>query len=140
MIKIQYRKTRIMSKTLAFFVFVLSAASMQGQMGVTNNGNLQVHTGGSIASYSNFTNSATGALVNHGALYLKGNVTNNQASMAAGTGTLHLNGSSAQAIGGSQTFRTNNLNTNNSAGITLNNIILFTKAVHHTAAQVIHGM
>jgi hypothetical protein len=41
--------------------------------------------------------------------------------MAAGTGTLYLNGSSAQAVNGSQTFKTNNLETNNSAGITLDN-------------------
>ena len=41
--------------------------------------------------------------------------------MAAGSGTLYLNGSSAQAVNGSQTFKTNNLETNNSAGITIDN-------------------
>jgi hypothetical protein len=41
--------------------------------------------------------------------------------MAVGTGTLFLNGTSAQAVNGSQAFKTYNLNSNNSAGITLNN-------------------
>jgi hypothetical protein len=41
--------------------------------------------------------------------------------MAAGTGTLYLNGTSMQSISGSQMFKTYNLVTNNSAGITINN-------------------
>lgn len=36
-------------------------------------------------------------------------------------GLLYLNGTSAQAVGGTQTFETYNLNTDNTAGITLNN-------------------
>jgi hypothetical protein len=41
--------------------------------------------------------------------------------MATGSGTLYLNGSSTQFINGSQVFKTYNLQTNNSAGITLDN-------------------
>ncbi|MBS1509875.1 MAG: hypothetical protein JST86_03490, partial [Bacteroidetes bacterium] len=41
--------------------------------------------------------------------------------MSAGAGTLYLNGSSAQTIGGTQTFKTYNLVTNNGAGFIINN-------------------
>ena len=101
-----------------YILFLMGAVN--SQQAATNNGNLQVLSGGSIAFHGNFTNASSGALVNNGSLYIKGNLTNDQASMSAGTGTLYLNGSSAQAAGGSQTFKTNNLETNNSSGITLN--------------------
>jgi hypothetical protein len=101
-----------------------------------NSGNLQIHTGASLAGSGNFTNVSSGALVNNGTLYVKGNLSNSQSSMTVGTGTLQLNGSSAQAVSGSQTFKTNNLVTNNAAGITLNNNLSVT-AVHTFTAGLI---
>src|SRR5258705_274157 len=91
------------------------------QLAFTNSGNLQIHTGASITGLGNFTNTSSGVLVNNGSFYVKGNLTNNQSSMAAVSGTLYLNGGNAQSVNGSQTFKTYNLETNNSAGITLDN-------------------
>ena len=110
--------------TFLFFVFFANA-----QQAFNNSGNLQIHPGTSLTGFGNFTNASSGVLVNNGSFYIKGNLTNNQASMAAGTGTLYLNGSSAQAVNGSRTFKTNNLETNNSAGITLD-IDLSVSGVH----------
>jgi hypothetical protein len=109
------KKINISTLLLLFCVYA------NAQQAFTNSGNLQVHTGGSVSGYGSFTNTSAGALVNNGALYIKGNITNDQSSMAVGTGTLYLNGSSAQALNGSQAFKTYHLNTNNNAGITLNN-------------------
>ncbi len=103
---------------IILFLFCIRANAQQA---FTNSGNLQIYTGASICGSGNFTNTSAAVLVNNGNIYIKGNLSNNQASMAAGTGTLYLNGSSAQAVNGSQTFKTNNLETNNSAGITLDN-------------------
>jgi hypothetical protein len=90
------------------------------QQAFTNSGNLQVHTGGSISGFGDFINTSTAVIVNNGSLYLKRNVTNNEASIAAGTGTLYLNGTSTQAIGGTSAFKTYNLSSDNTTGITLN--------------------
>lgn len=67
-----------------------------------------------------FTNTSAAALTNNGRFYIRQNISNDQPSLAVGTGTLYLNGSTAQSVGGSQPFKTYNLVTNNSAGITLN--------------------
>jgi hypothetical protein len=101
--------------------FLLFCIYTNAQQAFTNSGYLQIHSGASITGSGNFTNASSGVLVNNGSLYIKGNLSNNQASMAVGTGTLYLNGSSAQSVNGSQTFKTNNLETNNNAGITLDN-------------------
>jgi hypothetical protein len=93
----------------------------KAQNSIQNNGNLQIHPGASIAGFGDFTNTSAGVLVNNGVLYLRATVINDQSSMATGTGTLHLNGTSAQSVGGSQPFRTFDLVSNNSTGITLNN-------------------
>lgn len=69
----------------------------------------------------NFTNTSSAALTNSGSLYVRLDLSNSQASMAVGTGTLYLNGTTAQSVNGTQTFKTYHLNTNNSSGITLNN-------------------
>ncbi|HYF32084.1 MAG TPA: hypothetical protein VD993_13265 [Chitinophagaceae bacterium] len=100
---------------------LLSVLSLQVQAQVTNSGNLQIHPGASVSGLGNFTNTASGVLVNNGNLYLKGDLSNEQASMLAGSGTLHLDGSSAQTVSGSQAFKTYNLVTNNAAGFTLGN-------------------
>jgi hypothetical protein len=107
-------------KLILLFLFGVSVCS-KAQQAFTNNGNMQIHPGTSITGFGNFTNASSGVLVNNGSLYIRGNATNNQASMAIGSGTLYFNGSSAQYVNGSQTFKTNNLETNNSAGFTLDN-------------------
>jgi len=66
-----------------------------------------------------FTNTSAASLTNNGRLYVKQNLTNDQASMNVGTGTLILNGVSAQSVTGTQPFKTNNLITDNTSGITL---------------------
>lgn len=108
-----------MKRIITYATLFIFALQVKAQ--VTNNGNLQIHAGATVAGLGNFTNTSSGVLVNNGTLYLKANISNDQASMAVGTGTLHLDGSSAQTISGSQTFRTYNLVTNNAAGIIVNN-------------------
>ena len=108
-------------KKLFIIAAMLSFASAQAQQAVTNTGVMRVHTGGSISFFGDFTNASTATLVNNGSLYIKQTLTNNQASMAVGAGTLYINGSTSQAIAGTQAIKTYNLNTENSSGITLNN-------------------
>jgi len=91
------------------------------QQALSNSGNLQIHTGASISGFGNFTNNSSGVLINNGSFNLKGNITNDQSAMSAGTGTLYLNGSVAQSVSGSQTLKTYDLVSDNTAGITLNN-------------------
>ncbi|HMK04092.1 MAG TPA: hypothetical protein VK489_07875, partial [Ferruginibacter sp.] len=91
------------------------------QVGITNSGNLQVHAGGSFTGFEHFSNSATAVLVNNGTVFLRSNITNAQAGMSAGAGILHLNGTTPQAVNGTQPFKAFNLITNNASGITLNN-------------------
>jgi len=93
----------------------------KAQQAFSNNGNMQIHSGASLTGFGNFTNASSGVLINNASIYIKGNLTNNQSAMSAGTGTLYLNGSSAQSVNGAQPFKTNNLETNNSAGFTLDN-------------------
>ena len=69
----------------------------------------------------NFSNNVTAALSNNGMLYIKHDLSNYQASMITGTGTLYLSGTAAQAVNGTQPFKTNNLFSANAAGIIINN-------------------
>jgi len=101
----------------------------KAQQAFSNNGNMQIHSGASLTGFGNFTNASSGVLINNASIYIKGNLTNNQSAMSAGTGTLYLNGSSAQSVNGAQPFKTNNLETNNSAGFTLDND-LSTSGIH----------
>jgi hypothetical protein len=110
-----------MKRIITHITGLLFCVYTNAQQSFINSGNLQIHTGASISGSGNFTNSSSAVLVNNGSFYIKGNLSNNQAAMAAGTGTLYLNGSAAQSVNGSQTFKTYNLVTNNSSGITLNN-------------------
>jgi hypothetical protein len=125
-----------MKRILLQTTLLLLGVYANAQDAFTNSGNLQMHTGASITGFGHFTNAASGALVNNGSLYIKGDITNNQSSMTTGTGTLYLNGSSAQAVNGTQTFKTFHLNTNNTSGITINNN-LSVGGVHTFAAGVI---
>src|SRR4051812_23090287 len=113
-------KTISMKKIIIQTILLSLGIYTNAQDAFTNNGNLQVHTGASMAGFGAFTNVSTGTLINNGSLYIKGNITNDQASMSAGAGTLYLNGSSAQTVNGSQTFKTLDFVSNNNAGITLN--------------------
>ncbi len=110
-----------MKRKLIILFFLALSGSTMAQNAMNNNGNLQIHSGTSITAFGSVTNASSGVLVNNASFYVKGNLTNDQASMAVGTGTLYLNGTSAQTVNGAQTFKTNNLETNNSAGFTLNN-------------------
>ena len=110
-----------MKKIFVPIIFVALCGVVKAQQAFTNNGNLQIFSGTSMASFGNFTNSSTGSLVNNGSLYVQGNIKNDQSAMSIGTGTLYLNGSNAQLITGTQILKTNNLVSNNSSGITLNN-------------------
>ena len=114
----------------------LFCVSVNAQQAFTNNGNLQIHTGASVNSIGNFTNNASGSFVNNGNFYVAANVTNDQPSLAAGTGTLYLNGSTAQAINGTQVFKTFDLTTNNAAGITLNNNLSVSGTHTYTAGMI----
>src|SRR5205809_4479430 len=97
---------------IAFFVFVLLFfinCCLMAQVTVQNNGILSVPVSGVLYVNGSVINASGAALTNNGNLYVKQNITNNQAAMATGTGTLYLNGSSTQAISGTQTFKTYNL-------------------------------
>ena len=98
-----------------------------GQVDLHNTGILHISGGSDIVHASaGFTNTNTASLVNNGHLYIRGILTNNQAGMSVGTGTLYLNGTSAQSVEGGAVFRTYNLVTNNTSGITLNNNLSIT--------------
>ncbi len=120
---------------ISLFLMVNSPALI-AQDTLRNTGNLQVHAGASVAGYGNFINTATAVFTNNGNLYLKGNLVNDEIAMSAGTGTLYLNGTVQQQVNGSQVFRTFNLNTNNSAGILLNNELDVSGAHTFTAGLI----
>jgi hypothetical protein len=107
--------------SITFLIFIVSC-SLMAQVVVQNNGIGFISTSSDILFINgSFTNTSGAALTNNGSLYIKGNITNDQSAMAAGSGTLYLNGTGTQIISGTQTFKTFNLITDNSFGITLNN-------------------
>lgn len=113
-----------MKKTISIlpFIFLLAAANLSAQVNVQNNGIVYISSAtDTFFVAASFTNGLGAAFTNNGSVYVKQDISNAQLSMTAGTGTLYLNGSGAQAISGSQVFKTFNLVTNNTAGITLNN-------------------
>ncbi len=110
-----------MKKIFIPVVVCLCCVSANGQLAFRNNGNLQIHGSASMTGFGDFTNASSATLINNGSLYIGGNITNDQASMSAGSGMLYLNGSALQTIGGTQTFKTFGLETDNSSGFLLNN-------------------
>jgi len=102
-------------------IFLVNGFTTVAQVNLSNQGTFYV-AGANDTVYINgdFENTSSAALTNNGRFYIKQNITNDQSSMAVGTGTLYLNGGSAQSVGGGQPFKTYNMVTNNSAGITLN--------------------
>jgi hypothetical protein len=109
-----------MKKIIFPIGWILLCAHMQAQTAFNNTGGLQIH-GGSVSIFVPMTNASTASFVNNGSLYAKANITNDQASMANSSGTLFLDGNAAQSVNGTQPFRTFNLVTDNTNGITLNN-------------------
>lgn len=100
----------------------LAALFAHAQVDLYNTGTLYISTGADTLHINgNLTNTSTAALSNNGKIYVKQNLVNDQASMSAGTGALYLNGTAAQTVSGTQIFKTYNLFTNNTTGITLNN-------------------
>ncbi|MBL7744828.1 MAG: hypothetical protein JNN00_15250, partial [Chitinophagaceae bacterium] len=110
-----------MKKQILVWGLLMGSGCIMAQGDIKNNGNLQVHSGGSFSGFGNFTNAVSGVLTNNGSLYLKQNITNDQSAMTVGTGTLYLNGSAAQSVNGSQPFKTYHLNSDNNSGIAINN-------------------
>ena len=107
-------------------IFILHLAllfvngTLSAQTDVQNNGIVYIGSDTFFVGGA-FANSSTAAFTNNGIAQFAKDLTNDQAAMTTGTGTLYLNGTVAQTINGSQVFKTNNLVTNNSLGITLNN-------------------
>jgi hypothetical protein len=111
-----------MKRTITTTLLCLFAFYTKAQVTVQNTGTLYVASSGDILYINGaFTNASGSALTNNGQLYVLGNLTNNQSAMATGTGALLLSGTATQTLDGTQPFKTFNLTTNNSAGITLNN-------------------
>lgn len=129
-------KCGAMHRILISAILLLTSSVAFSQAGITNNGSMQIHTSANMTAFVNFTNASTGGFVNNGTFTLRGNVTNNRASMSPGTGVTILDGTSAQAVGGTEPFRVYNLTTNNSTGITLNND-LNVNAAHTFTAGII---
>jgi hypothetical protein len=103
-------------------ICLMNCINVNAQVDLKNTGILYVSVStDTLYINGNFNNTSAAALTNNGKFYIKQNATNDQASMAVGTGTLYLNGSSAQAVNGTQPFKTYNFVTNNNAGITINN-------------------
>lgn len=140
-IKIIRMQVKIMNHILKGFCTLLSVLLLQtagAQTDLINTGTLYVSTTADTLYISGaLTNSSAASLTNNGILYVKNNISNDQAAMSAGTGTLYLNGSSAQTVTGSTTFKTYHLVTANSAGITLNND-LSVSGTHTFSAGLIH--
>ena len=125
------------TKLFLLQILCLSISLANGQTNLTNTGILKLSSSGdTLYVTAKFANSSTASFTNNGQLYVLGNVDNNQASMTAGTGTLHLNGNNAQTLSGTQLFKTYNLVSNNSAGITLDNDLSVT-GVHTFSNGVI---
>lgn len=108
-------------KKIILLALSLNQCFVNAQVAMTNSGNLQIHAGASVSGFGNFNNVSSAVLVNNGTLYIKGDITNDESSMNAGTGSLYLNGTTAQNINGSATFKTYHLFSDNSAGILVNN-------------------
>jgi len=108
-----------------FILWALSCLFMyisNAQSNFYNSGILRLSTSAdTIYVTGNLTNTSTASLTNNGQLYILKDLDNGESSMNTGTGKLFLSGSTAQTVSGTQTFKTYDLVSNNSNGITLNN-------------------
>jgi hypothetical protein len=110
------------TKILLLQVLCLGSLVLTAQTNFYNNGILKLNAASdTVYVTGNFTNTASAALTNNGQFYVLKDLDNAEASMTAGTGKLYLSGSSAQTLSGTQPFKTYDLVSNNSSGITLNN-------------------
>jgi hypothetical protein len=125
-----------MKKILFAILLLVFYVDINAQQSFTNNGNLRIHTGALVSDFGNFTNSSSATLVNNGSLYIAGDISNGQSAMSAGTGTLYLIGTGAQAINGTQVFKTFDLVTDNTSGITLNNNLSVSGLHTYTAGMI----
>ena len=113
-----------MKRKLFLLPLCLLALIVNAQVNFYNNGILKFSSSGDIVYINGaFTNTGSASLTNNGRFYVLGNIDNSEASMSVGAGTLYLIGSSAQTVSGSEPFKTYGFETNNSAGIVLNNNI-----------------
>ncbi len=110
-----------MKNIYKLLLFSLMSVPCVAQDSIQNNGLFQIHSGGAVSGFGHFVNMSGSQFINGGAFTLKRNLVNDETAMAAGTGVLILNGSMQQSIYGSQLFKTFDLNTDNTAGILLNN-------------------
>jgi hypothetical protein len=103
-------------------ILMLAAINTTAQLDTRNSSVVYISTAtDTFFVAGSFTNATGSAFTNNGIFQVKRDLINDQAAMATGTGTLYLNGTSAQTVSGSQTFKTNNLVSGNAAGILLNN-------------------
>ncbi len=125
---------------IAFFIFILLFIinfCLMAQVNVKNNGIAYISgTPDILFINGSFTNASGAAFTNNGNFYVKQDIANDQAAMAAGTGILYLNGTSTQTISGTQTFKTFDLVTNNTAGFTLNNNLSSSGTHTYTAGLI----
>jgi hypothetical protein len=127
-----------MKKAIGFLLTCfLVGPAVNAQVDLHNTGILFVSNSmDTLYINGSLTNTSTAALNNNGRLYVKQNLVNDQASMPAGTGTLYMNGTAAQTVSGSQVFKTYDLFTNNTAGITLNNNLSVAGTHSFTAGMI----
>jgi hypothetical protein len=111
----------MINRFVTCFTALLFVIYGRTQVVLYNDGTLKL-TGSSDIVYitGGFTNTASASLTNNGNLYVEGHLVNNQAMTLPAAGSLYLNGTSAQQVSGTQTFKTYNLISNNNSGVTLN--------------------
>src|SRR3989337_2085051 len=63
-----------MQRIILLITLFLFCGYTNAQNIITNNGNLQIHTGASVSGFGSFNNTSTAALVNNGNLYIKGDI------------------------------------------------------------------
>lgn len=109
-------------------ISLIAAFQLSAQTNFVNNGSKLVVASGTVIVISgNLINSTDGndAIKLSGELNIAGDFTNNAASgnlLTATSGQIVLNGSSTQTIGGTRSIYFNDLETNNSSGITINKL------------------
>jgi hypothetical protein len=99
------------------FLFLYGATQAQ----VYNTGTFYVGSGTIYYCNGNFINTAGASYQNDGVMYISGNVTNSQSAMPAGAGTTVFNGTAAQTLSGSSSYRNLDITLDNASGLTLAN-------------------
>jgi hypothetical protein len=112
---------RLKHKWIFFALSLLAGLQLTAQnVIVTGNTTLTVLANTTLTTTGNITINSTGNVDNAGTIKLTGNWTNNGNGLINGSaGTVELNGTSSQALGGSNSTTFYNLNVDNAAGATL---------------------